>query len=156
MSAPSATPTTPEAFASKKDALVTFDNEQLEYLSSNDASVNEWMDFTPVGLTDVGYSDANTGSWMNFLQPGEAMKMHGTGSADIVTSQPGWEAPRQNSFAGQQTSDRMSNFSRPSNHFGHHFHQQRKSVIIDVAKFVKGEWISAVRVMIRTLTSLQS
>lgn len=135
-------PRTPDVFGSKNDALLGFDTEQMEYLSSNDASVNEWMDFTPLGLTDVGYSDANTGSWMNFLQPGETMKMHGMGSADIVTSQPGWQAPtpRSDGFAHH-----TSALPKPPATFGHTLPQQKKTVIIDVAKFVKGERRSTVR-----------
>ncbi|EME46613.1 hypothetical protein DOTSEDRAFT_22662 [Dothistroma septosporum NZE10] len=130
-------PTTPEVFGSKKEGFLSCAKQQAEYLHSNDAAVDEWMDFTPVGLTDVGYSDASTGSWLNFLQPGEAMKVHGQGSGAIVNSHAGWEGPTTSPYAGNQPNERTSMFPKPPNDFGNHLQQQKKVVIIDVAKFVK-------------------
>jgi hypothetical protein len=126
----------------------TEDPEQWSALQILEPDLERWREVenTPVqqisGLGNVGFSDADTGSWMNFFNsssssdqyqqngqttagmrsPGEAFlpDLYGTGSGsggDVASGGGGYEA----------VANTMP--SPPSN---------KKVVIIDVAKFVKG------------------
>lgn len=91
----------------------------------NLAPEGQWDDiFTPGDLTNVGFSDAQTGSWMNFLQPGEAIK------------RPDREE-RWNDDSTAWTGD----LSLAS---GQAQQVRKKRIVIDVRKLVKGTHFSLV------------
>lgn len=80
----------------------------------------QWVDLFPE-LTDVGFSDAQTGSWMNFLQPGEAIKRPlGSGNHARWPAEDSW----------------MSDLSSPATV---RQQQRKKKIVIDVRKLVKGK-----------------
>ena len=87
-------------------------------INEADADLGQWNEFSNMQLTAVGYSDAASGSWMNFMQPGEAVN-----PIPQQTQQPVWEV--NPAFI----SSKQPLVQQP----------KRKNVIIDVSKFVKGE-----------------
>jgi hypothetical protein len=91
-----------------------------------DADMVQWQDMDNVqlnGLGNVGYSDVNTGSWMNFqsVDPNQQKSASTAASFDPL-GMHGFDplVPRYEQAAVPQ----------------------KKVVIIDVAKFVKGKWRS--------------
>lgn len=96
-------------------------SEGVESMDTNtsDFGVAGWpSEFDTMGYTNIGFSDASTGSWMNFLQPGEAVKL-------ASPSNPANEQFAQNG--------RLMQLQTPPQ-------QPRKMVLIDVTKFIKGEF----------------
>lgn len=85
----------------------------------------DWSDFSMQRMTDIGYSDASTGSWMNFLMPGEAIKQRLPGSNQ-------WDDSASSPYLSDDLNSRFEE-SNGANLY------QKKRALIDVAKFVKGE-----------------
>lgn len=83
----------------------------------------EWSElFDDVGLTNVGFSDAETGSFMNFLQPGQTIKRTG---GDAMR----WTDDWMDGEDAMQDITMVSLTTTP----------RTKKVIIDVRKLVKGK-----------------
>lgn len=104
-----------------------WDHEQRSELREFEADLNRWDEVGNVqvsGLSNVGYSDAMTGSWMNFQQVDQ------TGGKDTSMNMPFSQA--ETSVLGPNLGD-LGQISAPWPE------PQKKVVIIDVAKFVKGE-----------------
>lgn len=101
--------------------------EMQDVSMMNDADGTQWDDiFAGAGLTSVGFSDAQTGSFMNFLQPGEAIKR--------TAPQPvGWTDDWLESVSGAQD----LGFGSETTAVGRQ--ARTKKVVIDVRKLVKGE-----------------
>lgn len=102
-----------------------WDPEQWSEMQKLDADMVRWQEMENVqlsGLGNVGFSDADTGSWMNFLSPD--MNQEKTAAMSAAFDQTG-----------------MIGFEQPAlQRFGHGAAPPKKKVvIIDVAKFVKGE-----------------
>lgn len=117
--------------SSLSDPPRAFDAEQLEYLSRSHVSTDELNEFQAVNMTDVGYSDTGTGSWMNFLQPGEATRQHATpGPAQLEDLL--WEGSA-GSLRDPMAQQRPGGMSKKASSV------MKKVIIVDVAKFVKGE-----------------
>lgn len=103
-----------------------WDPEQWSEMQRLDADMVQWQDMDNVqlnGLGNVGYSDVNTGSWMNFqsVDPNQQKSASTAASFDPL-GMHGFDplVPRYEQAAVPQ----------------------KKVVIIDVAKFVKGKWRS--------------
>lgn len=130
-------PKTPEGPQGRgQDPPRPFDNEQLEFLSRFDAMPDEVNEFTAMDLTNIGFSDASTGSWMNFLQPGQGTKHHGIVDPTLPDMNT-WEGSHSSEFLQDSSRARITMFQKPTNSKAQP--QERKVIIIDVAKFVKGE-----------------
>lgn len=112
-----------------------FTGGQLARFNEVNADLTQWNDFTNMELGAVGFSDAQMGSWMNFLQPGESIKeFNGTTSNN--------EAFASNDLSlgllrGQSNRATMAN----NNARTPPPEPRRKTVIIDVAKFIEGKRI---------------
>ena len=91
-------------------------------INEADVDFSKWDDSANLELTNVGYSDAQYGSWMNFLHPGETIKQY---NSDEAT----WEG------LDLDVNNALSNHA-PSPE------PKRRSVLIDVSKMVKGEFNS--------------
>lgn len=101
-----------------------WDPEQWSEMQKLDADMVRWQEMENVqlsGLGNVGFSDADTGSWMNFLSPD--MNQEKTATMNAAFDQTG-----------------MIGFEQPAlQRYGHNTAPPKKKVvIIDVAKFVKG------------------
>jgi hypothetical protein len=94
-------------------------------LSHAEADLSQWNDFTEMDVTAVGGSNAEMGSWMNFLQPGESiMELN----PDPTTTSEGYGLSSQRT----QLSDTLTSQSPLP---------RWKNVIFDVSKLVDGEVI---------------
>ena len=112
-------PGTPPAAIPSPGRSTPLTGTQIEkMINEADADLGQWNEFSNMQLTAVGYSDAASGSWMNFMQPGE-----GINPVPQEMQAPAWE----------MNTTFMSNKSSMSPK------PRRKSVIIDVTKFVKGK-----------------
>lgn len=136
-------PKTPDAARAGRDSGIPprpFDNEQFEFLSRFDAMPDEVNEFTTMNLTDIGFSDTSTGSWMNFLQPGQGTKHHQVAPAiDLsLTDLNMWEGSHSNEFLQHSSTARLSMFNKPVNAGARS--QEKKVIIVDVSKFVKSEF----------------
>lgn len=103
-----------------------WDPEQWSEMQRLDADMVQWQDLDNVhlnGLGNVGYSDVNTGSWMNF-QPVE----------------PNQQKPASTAASFHPLG--MHGFDPLVPSYEQAAVPQKKVVIIDVAKFVKGTWRS--------------
>jgi hypothetical protein len=99
------------------------DPEQWSEMQRLDADMVQWQDMDNVqlnGLGNVGYSDANTGSWMNFQTVDTNQQKAGSTSAPFDPLGMHGFDPLVPSYEQAAV-------------------QQKKVVIIDVAKFVKGK-----------------
>ena len=118
--------------------------EQLSAMQLVEPDLDGWREVqdTPPphisGLGNVGFSDADTGSWMNFLPPSSSDQYHQNGQAGTRDSGGDF---MQNLFGdgsggdgggsyGQGAAAAANTMASPTN---------KKAVIIDVAKFIKGE-----------------
>lgn len=106
-----------------KTTSPTWDNEQWSEMQRLEADMVRWQDMDNVqlsGLGNVGFSDANTGSWMNF-QSGDQnqQKMGHMGNSLGQLGMDGFESG-------------LPRYEPPAM-------SQKKVVIIDVAKFIKGK-----------------
>ena len=112
-------PTTPPAALPSPGRSTPLTGTQIEkMINEADADLTQWNEFSNMQLTAVGYSDAASGSWMNFMQPGEGI------NPIPQTAQPStWEI--NPSFIPQ---------TQPATP-----QPKRKNVFIDVSKFVKGK-----------------
>jgi hypothetical protein len=115
-----ATPPGPFTPTQKSTPLTTSQVNAL--INDVDVDFSKWDDSANLELTNVGYSDAEFGSWANFLQPGEAIRQYNA-------EQAAWE---------EFNIDPTNGMSMPSSHPASP-QPRRKSVIIDVTKLVKGE-----------------
>lgn len=101
-----------------------WDPEQWSEMQRLSSDMVQWQDIDNVqlnGLGNVGYSDADTGSWMNFQHVDlNQQKAAATGASFDPLAMHGFDplVPRYEQAAAPQ----------------------KKVVIIDVAKFVKGKW----------------
>lgn len=127
---PSTPPT--EALISQRRST-PFTAGQLAQLNEAKADLTQWNDFTGMELGAVGFSDAQMGSWMNFLQPGESIKAFN--SNNLTDESAMWT----NSTANTLRSQPERGLSPINNPRSPQQQPRRKSVIIDVAKFVEGE-----------------
>lgn len=136
-------PKTPDAARAGRDVGPPrpFDNEQLEFLSRYDAMPDEVNEFTTMNFTDIGFSDASTGSWMNFLQPGQGTKHHQVSVVDPsltdLNNLNTWEGSHSNEFLQDSSAARLNMFNKPVNADARS--QEKKVILIDVAKFIKSK-----------------
>lgn len=116
-------PGTPPAALPSPGKSTPFTGTQIEKLINEaDADLGQWNEFSNMQLTAVGYSDAASGSWMNFMQSGE-----GINPMPQQMQASAWELNSAlNTTLGL---NKQSMSPQP----------KRKNVIIDVSKFVKGE-----------------
>ncbi|KAK1822958.1 hypothetical protein LTR12_002680 [Friedmanniomyces endolithicus] len=106
----------------------------LGLVTTGSVGLDKWNDFTDMTLTNVGYSDATTGDWMNFLEPGQGSNTQGSLNSPAVSwADNGMPGPMQDSL--MQSID-YSAFRPPP--FDHRV-PRKKNVIIDTSKLVKGE-----------------
>jgi hypothetical protein len=114
-------PTTPPAALPSPGRSTPLTGTQIEkMINEADADLSQWNEFSNMQLTAVGYSDAASGSWMNFMQPGEGVNL-----IPQQAQPPTWEINPtfiSNTPASPQP--------------------KRRNVFIDVSKFVKGEYDS--------------
>jgi hypothetical protein len=108
----------------KATPLTTFQVNAL--ISEADVDFSKWDDSANLELTNVGYSDANQGSWMNFMQPGQSIRQYNP-------EQASWEQFNAGG-PGAGVDPRSGQSSVPATP-----QPKRKSVLIDVTKLVKGE-----------------
>lgn len=101
---------------------------QLEPFSNHHSNSSEWIDIPMPMMTDVGFSDVSTGSWMNFLLPGEAIKH--------LSNQTQWDASVSSQYV---SADLMSGFETSSEPVVQQQLKKKGTLVIDVAKFVTGE-----------------
>jgi len=104
-----------------------FGAEQFRELESLSVDVSRWEDVANLevsGVPSVGFSDANTGSWMNFIDPNTTGKHAGEDHVGMFGHHDAMDDVF-NHFSHEPTPD-----PRPVS---------KKTVIIDVAKFIKGE-----------------
>lgn len=130
-------PKTPEVRGADRGPPRPFDQDQLEWLSRFDAVPEEVNEFSTMNLTDIGFSDASTGSWMNFLQPGQGTKNHQTSNIEpTLANVNAWEGSQTSEFLNEASSARMTMFHKPANSRSQP--REKKTIIIDINKFVKG------------------
>lgn len=104
-------------------------------INEADVDFSKWDDSANLELTNVGYSDAQFGSWMNFLQPGESIRHFNEEQAawegfDFDMNAANAGVPE---MAGQTAASvAVASSPAPSP-------VKRRSVLIDVSKLVKGE-----------------
>lgn len=126
-------PQTPtEAFDSRPRAT-PFTAGQLADLNEAKADLTQWNDVTDMELGAVGFSDAQMGSWMNFIKPGESIKQFNPSAAP---SEPiMWKDFTVEALQNQSETVPLSvnNPQSPQQQ------PRKKTVIIDVAKFVEGK-----------------
>jgi hypothetical protein len=111
------------SFSQSKPTTPPLDSEQWSEMQRLQADMVRWQDMADVqlsGLGNAGFSDANTGSWMNFQTVDQNEDK--AAPMSFTLNQPGMDGydlamPRYEAAAVPQ----------------------KKVVIIDVAKFVKGE-----------------
>jgi hypothetical protein len=105
-------------------------------INEADVDFSKWDDSANLELTNVGYSDAQFGSWMNFLQPGESIRHFNEDAAawegmdfeinpaNVIVPDVGpGMAPPGAAVANSPTPEPV----------------KRRSVLIDVSKLVKGK-----------------
>ncbi|KAK0913841.1 hypothetical protein LTR02_002120 [Friedmanniomyces endolithicus] len=123
--------TPPLEYSSKPDGL--------GHVTTGSVGFDKWNDFTDMTLTNVGYSDAMTGDWMNFLGPGQSTNgldnhtQAGANTPTVSWADNGLPGLMQDSL--MQSID-YSAFRPPP--FDHRV-PRKKNVIIDTLKLVKGE-----------------
>ncbi|KAK1055892.1 hypothetical protein LTR74_015325 [Friedmanniomyces endolithicus] len=107
---------------------------QLQDLPTGNVGFEKWNGFTDMTLTNVGYSDAMTGDWMNFLEPGQGSHTQASLNSPTASwADNGMPGLMQDSL--MQSID-YSSFRPPP--FNHRV-PRKKNVIIDTSKLVKGE-----------------
>ena len=132
----SSTSSFPNPQTPPESAVTTFKStplsgEQLKRLDKMGADLGQWNEFTNMSLGAVGYSDAQSGSWMNFVEPGQAVKGF---NADVVPVQASdWTFDTMDGTPDQfnVTSVPSSVPASPTPH--------KKNVIIDISKLVQGK-----------------
>lgn len=93
-----------------------------------DADLSRFNEFTDISFGTVGYTDAQSGSWMNFLEPAQSNKMSDSNPSSFETSAV--------EFIPNLTDRSFVSDSRvPSPQ------PRKKTIIIDVSKFVQGKRI---------------
>ena len=107
----------------------------VSMLDPVNAAPAQWDDlFAGAEFTGVGFSDAQTGSFMNFLQPGEAIKRTFNNQANVsggIAASTQWTNDWLDSIGdGQDLSLASMTPARQ---------QRTKRVVIDVRKLVKGK-----------------
>ncbi|CAK3945749.1 Hypothetical predicted protein [Lecanosticta acicola] len=137
-------PKTPLDMTSSSDVPKPFDAEQLEFLNRGNVSPHKVDDWTAMNLSNVGYSDASTGSWMNFLQPSEASKQQQqTANLEAMS----WQGSAE--FLGGDVPG-IGLGTLPQKPVGPKAQRQqqqqpnKKVILLDVNKFIKVLTISAV------------
>ncbi|KAK4542776.1 hypothetical protein LTR36_006152 [Oleoguttula mirabilis] len=132
-------PTTPLADFPIMEPPVSFNVEQQLELNLHDASTDaiKWDDLMSTNFTGVGYSDALTGSWMNFLEPGQGVN----GTTTTTTLSPmDWDTAGAAELMQDSAMAALTNSAafRPA-YQPEKVQPRKKSVIVDVAKFIKGK-----------------
>lgn len=97
-------------------------------ITEADADLGQWNEFSNMQLTAVGYSDAASGSWMNFVQPGKGV------NPITQQTQPSLWENLPTDFTNKDITGGVHNQQQSSPQ------PRRKNVIIDVSKFVKGAY----------------
>ena len=144
----SKTPPTSSSSFQRSPPPRPFDREQMYHLNGMgiDASVYNAMATVTTSST-VGFSDASTGSWMNFLQPGETMRTHMPLEPTINPGVPAlntWEGsksteeylPEPSNTGVDRSAMIMARATSTTPAAG-----TKKTIIVDVAKFVKSEYL---------------
>lgn len=154
----SAAPETPPIQFPPREKAVPYHSEQLHALDILQADPSQWDDLADVNFSGVGYSDASTGSWMNFLTP------TGQPSKTSYAASGGWPEPVSNDLmadtvlsalgttVASNKSQRFLPVSDSSNPASPR--PRTRSVIIDVSKFVKGKPLPRCSFLLRILTNL--
>ncbi|KAF7197782.1 hypothetical protein HII31_00871 [Pseudocercospora fuligena] len=111
-------------------------------------------DLGVTSLSDVGYSDATTGSWMNFVQPGQSTRRHLSSEPQAQDRlQSSAQQPETDHWEGSHTTEfllepdnrgRLTMFTGGLGKNGSSGPLHKRSIIIDVAKFVKVMTLSGV------------
>lgn len=113
-----------------KGTTTAWDQEQWSELQNVEADMNRWQEMENVqitGLGNVGYSDANTGSWMN-LNPNPQSQQQQKVNGNAMDMSFDLSGAGANGFEANFPGYGPAAAPEP----------QKKVVIIDVAKFVKG------------------
>lgn len=105
------------------ESSVPYVQERLGSYSTTNSE--EWMDY-PMPMTGIGFSDASTGSWMNFLLPGEAIKQRPQNNVQ-------WNGSGSSQYMSE---DVYSGYGRAVEATAQ---QRKRTLLIDVAKFLKSE-----------------
>lgn len=132
-------PATSYAEVQLVDPSTTFDAEQTlqPSLLDGDTDTMKWDDLVSTTLSGVGYSDALTGSWMNFLEPGQGANGVGSHQTSAMLPSADWDTAgtvdlMQESSPNALNSSFLGRLSQPAK-----VQARKKSIILDVAKFIK-------------------
>ena len=125
-----ANPQTPPSTLASPGRSTPLTGHQVKRLVNDfEADLSQWNDFTNIQLSVVGYSDAQSGSWMNFVQPGQSITNSIPQHSQTVSS-----GGTSVDFLQDKSDMTVMSNSQPASP-----QPRRKSIIIDVSKFVKGE-----------------
>ncbi|KAK0832199.1 hypothetical protein LTR73_002486 [Friedmanniomyces endolithicus] len=109
----------------------------VQDLPTGNVDFDKWNELSDMTLTNVGYSDATTGDWMNFLEPGQSI--NGLNNHTQTGSNTPTASWADNSIPGLMQDSLMQSIDyssfRPAP-FNHRV-PRKKNVIIDTSKFVK-------------------
>ncbi|KAK5155062.1 hypothetical protein LTS14_006017 [Recurvomyces mirabilis] len=118
--------------------------------STRGADADTWDILANTSFTGVGYSDAITGDWMNFLEPGQGINWLSNPKSDLQLASGTGQAT--NIFTSMNGVTGTSfNVPTPPDSYGP---LAKRSVIIDVTKFVKVLVLGAGELGIAVLQSL--
>ncbi|KAK4916651.1 hypothetical protein LTR49_015349 [Elasticomyces elasticus] len=116
---------------------------QVPDMATVNNEIDKWNDMADITFTGVGYSDALTGDWMNFLEPGQGINWmdnhtQTTSNAHSVS----WDHAGSTEMMHETVMENLdhSSFRPPQNHLppANHRVTRKKNVIIDTSKLVKG------------------
>ncbi|KAK5688391.1 hypothetical protein LTS10_000369 [Elasticomyces elasticus] len=116
---------------------------QVPDMATVNNEVDKWNDMADITFTGVGYSDALTGDWMNFLEPGQGINWmdnhtQTTSNAHSVS----WDNAGSTEMMHETVMENLdhSSFRPPQHHLppANHRVTRKKNVIIDTSKLVKG------------------
>ncbi|TKA73658.1 hypothetical protein B0A55_06510 [Friedmanniomyces simplex] len=136
----SSAPATPTLEFSFSHETVNVNAEQVADLGVGNVEMNKWTHLTDTTFTGVGYSDAVTGDWMNFIEPGQGVNwLDSHTQASPHTQNVPWADGGTTEIL--QALDHSS-FRPPPRQLPptNHRAPRKKNVIIDTSKLVKGWW----------------
>lgn len=111
-----------------------FDAQLLQTVNDPNNGFTQWSNFASATLPGVGFSDAHTGSFMNFLYPGETMKEFDRNASTAQALTTNTTIPMDfvpDSFV-------PADMAMLSNTLTAAPQPRKKSIVIDVTKLVKG------------------
>ncbi|KAK5121366.1 hypothetical protein LTR85_005532 [Meristemomyces frigidus] len=134
-------PVTPLADFPLMEPPATFNIEQQLELSLHEGNTDtiKWDELMDTNFSGVGYSDALTGSWMNFIEPGQGVNGVDTQTTTTLPSTD-WdttgaaELMQSSAMAAFESSTSFKPSYQPAK-----AQSRKRSVIIDVSKFIKGK-----------------